>query len=577
MIGSTFFQRLQQIIYHPQSLPSILGAALPNSANFFIQFIAMRALFLVWLRMCIPHGGVWQNWAHFICCPPRLCSFCNTGARARRAGACGAPARPRAGRGRLLCADERCRRRTPFPPALPPRLPAPAPHSHNAPRADRDKSLTYGPRTPRYGFELGHVLLIYLLSLTFSVVAPLLLPFSVVWFVFAWVQWRHNLCYVYQRKYESGGLMWTYIFSRICVCLVIMQLFTFCVLAFKGAYVQGFLLVAFMPALTIKFHRSCTRRFGRGVENVPLELASRAPRGRVPPLVYIPPPLQEKSWGCGRAAARAPRAPRGRGCPSAAVCVRRVCARPCPVQPRTGLTGSPPAPRPAPRPRAQLVPGVVQDLGRLGHAHGGERGRRPRRARSLVRAARPLTRSGSAHAFAAPAPRAARSTSSPRASRMGPSPQPRRPRRRPRRATTTERREPRPPAKRHKPLIAPARSSSTPLRPALQACIRAARTLAASRPLEGRCSPPPRHCPPSPPPRRAPRLRAAPHPSHCDVGSATPHIETQRRDPHCPLPGMHPLLRSQRLQCAACRRQADDDSCAQRAPRPARARERPVQ
>jgi hypothetical protein len=78
-VGSTFFQRVQQIIYHPETLPSILGAALPNSANFFIQFISMRALFLVWLRMCVPHGGVWQNWAHYICCPPAWCSFCNTG------------------------------------------------------------------------------------------------------------------------------------------------------------------------------------------------------------------------------------------------------------------------------------------------------------------------------------------------------------------------------------------------------------------------------------------------------------------------------------------------------------------
>lgn len=75
----------------------MLGAALPNSSNFFIQFIAMRALFLVWLRMCVPHGGVWQNWAHFACCPPAMCSFCNTGEAApraaRRAGnlACAAP------------------------------------------------------------------------------------------------------------------------------------------------------------------------------------------------------------------------------------------------------------------------------------------------------------------------------------------------------------------------------------------------------------------------------------------------------------------------------------------------------
>jgi hypothetical protein len=44
-------------------------------------------------------------------------------------------------------------------------------------------SLTYGPRTPRYGFEMGHVLLMYLIALAFAIVSPLLLPFSVVWCV----------------------------------------------------------------------------------------------------------------------------------------------------------------------------------------------------------------------------------------------------------------------------------------------------------------------------------------------------------------------------------------------------------
>jgi hypothetical protein len=102
---------------------------------------------------------------------------------------------------------------------------------------------------------MGHVLMMYLIALAFSVVAPLLVPFSVVWFMFAWVAWRHNLTYVYQRKYESGGMMWTFLFSRICMCLIIMQLFTFCVLLVKGAYVQAFLIVAFMPALTTKFYR----------------------------------------------------------------------------------------------------------------------------------------------------------------------------------------------------------------------------------------------------------------------------------------------------------------------------------
>jgi hypothetical protein len=78
-IGSTFFQQVHSIIQSPDKLPTILGAALPDSSNFFMQFIAMRALFLIWLRLCVPHGGVWQNWLHYCCCPRFCCSTCNTG------------------------------------------------------------------------------------------------------------------------------------------------------------------------------------------------------------------------------------------------------------------------------------------------------------------------------------------------------------------------------------------------------------------------------------------------------------------------------------------------------------------
>lgn len=80
-IGSTFFQQVRHIIQSPERLPSILGAALPDSSNFFMQFIALRAMFLIWLRMCVPHGGVWQNWVHRCFCPAWCCSACNTGAK----------------------------------------------------------------------------------------------------------------------------------------------------------------------------------------------------------------------------------------------------------------------------------------------------------------------------------------------------------------------------------------------------------------------------------------------------------------------------------------------------------------
>lgn len=44
--------------------------------------------------------------------------------------------------------------------------------------------------------------------------------------------------------------------------------------------------------------RYCQVRYAKGVEfGVPLDVASQAAPARVPALAYIPPPLQDRSWG----------------------------------------------------------------------------------------------------------------------------------------------------------------------------------------------------------------------------------------------------------------------------------------
>lgn len=43
--------------------------------------------------------------------------------------------------------------------------------------------------------------------------------------------------------------------------------------------------------------RLARERFGSGVDLVPLNLAQKAPRAAVPSAIYIPPPLQDQSWG----------------------------------------------------------------------------------------------------------------------------------------------------------------------------------------------------------------------------------------------------------------------------------------
>jgi hypothetical protein len=52
-----------------------------------------------------------------------------------------------------------------------------------------------------------------------------------------------------------------------------------------------------VPILLVKFRRYCRYRFQAGVDSMPLDLASQAPRAEVDPRLYIPPPLRDKALG----------------------------------------------------------------------------------------------------------------------------------------------------------------------------------------------------------------------------------------------------------------------------------------
>lgn len=143
----------------------------------------MAALFLTpptpshptFRRLVIPHGGAWQYWLF-------LCGTCATTSRHR--------------------ADQ------------------------------------FAARSPRYGFDIGNLMLIFLIGLAFSVVAPLVLPATLLFFAVNYVFWRYVLLYVYVRKYESGGRMFPVFFNQLMICLAIFHVFTTSVMLVKGGYWQ---------------------------------------------------------------------------------------------------------------------------------------------------------------------------------------------------------------------------------------------------------------------------------------------------------------------------------------------------
>lgn len=51
---------MNNIIRDPGNIFDSLGVALPNSSNFFINYITLRAFCLVPFQLLIPHPGVWH-------------------------------------------------------------------------------------------------------------------------------------------------------------------------------------------------------------------------------------------------------------------------------------------------------------------------------------------------------------------------------------------------------------------------------------------------------------------------------------------------------------------------------------
>eukprot|EP00878_Enallax_costatus_P009758 GHUV01010191.1.p1 GENE.GHUV01010191.1~~GHUV01010191.1.p1 ORF type:complete len:1012 (+),score=268.71 GHUV01010191.1:434-3469(+) len=231
-----YFETTGSLFNNPSAIPNIIGDALPASSKFFFTYIIMRVFMSVPLRFLITQPGVWQCWL-------RLFDI--------------------------------------FGGSVPPRV----------------EFMRYAIRSPRYGVEFGSSLLIMLIALAFSIIAPLIPLFGLAFFAGMWVFWRYQLIYNYQRKYEAGGIMWQFYVNRILTCVAIQVAFTGCVMIVKKGFVQASLLWVAGFLFIAAFQHRLNRRYMNAIREMPLYLAQMAPRARVPSTTYVPPPLQANGLG----------------------------------------------------------------------------------------------------------------------------------------------------------------------------------------------------------------------------------------------------------------------------------------
>ncbi|KAI7895415.1 uncharacterized protein EV154DRAFT_599321 [Mucor mucedo] len=121
-------------------------------------------------------------------------------------------------------------------------------------------------RPTAFDFPLFYNVLLFFFTvgLVYSVIAPLVLPFTMMYFLLATMVFKYLLMYVYVTNVETGGQIWRLLFNRLLVSAVLFQVVMFGVLSLKSARIASF-AVAPLPIVTILFKIICSRRFDHRV------------------------------------------------------------------------------------------------------------------------------------------------------------------------------------------------------------------------------------------------------------------------------------------------------------------------
>ncbi|XAR48447.1 hypothetical protein NMG60_11031269 [Bertholletia excelsa] len=129
----------------------------------------------------------------------------------------------------------------------------------------------YIPTSFPYHTEIPRVLLLGFLGFTYSIMAPLILPFLLVYFMLAYLVYRNQILNTYITKYQSGGKFWPIMHNTTIFSLVMAQVIALGVFGLKKSTVAPaftFLLIIF----TLLFNEYCRQRFHPVFKEDPAEI-----------------------------------------------------------------------------------------------------------------------------------------------------------------------------------------------------------------------------------------------------------------------------------------------------------------
>ncbi|XP_073005301.1 CSC1-like protein ERD4 isoform X1 [Typha latifolia] len=152
----------------------------------------------------------------------------------------------------------------------------------------------WAPGDLGYATRVPNDLLIITVVLCYSVIAPLIIPFGVVYFALGWLVARNQVLRVHVPSFDSNGRMWPHMHARIVAALIIYQITMFGFMGLKKFFYAPLLLP--LIAMSFIFAFICKNRFYLSFCYTPLEVACQdikeTPNMESMYAAYIPPSLK---------------------------------------------------------------------------------------------------------------------------------------------------------------------------------------------------------------------------------------------------------------------------------------------
>ncbi|KAJ3021524.1 UNVERIFIED_CONTAM: hypothetical protein HDU68_009591 [Siphonaria sp. JEL0065] len=113
-------------------------------------------------------------------------------------------------------------------------------------------------------------ILIFIIGLLYSVVAPLILIPATIYFALGYVVYRNQLLFVYVKEWEAYGRHWSMAFTRIIAGLIIFQITMAGMFIIKSASFCSLVPLILIPTSLI-FHNHCKQTFEKRTRLIPLD------------------------------------------------------------------------------------------------------------------------------------------------------------------------------------------------------------------------------------------------------------------------------------------------------------------